>query len=207
MKSNIDKLVNRWSEEYKKERESANPFIEALGSESDRTVGIVSAILLDNWLERLIKYSYIKDSKVNTIFKDEHILRSFYAKINIAYFSGLIPKVFYHDLKLICDIRNKFAHNVTADLKFDDEIIKQRINQFSQISEELVKIYSPKLRFILTVSAITGHLEALSLILSKIRLPTLVKMLKLEEMRFEDMILTPERMKNIIKRTKTIPSC
>jgi DNA-binding MltR family transcriptional regulator len=151
-----DKLFDTWVEEGKKELDSLKPFWETLANESDRAVVIVSAILLDNLLERLIKTSYVKDPKVNTIFKDEHILRSFYTKVSIAYFSGLIPKAFYHDLKLICDIRNKFAHDVVANLKFDDKRIVQRINQFSQIREELVKIYPPKLRFVLNVSHIVS---------------------------------------------------
>ena len=200
-----DKLFDTWYEEGKKELDSLKPFWEAHENESDRAVVIVSAILLDNLLERLIKTSYVKDPKVNTIFKDEHILRSFYTKISIAYFSGLIPKAFYHDLKLICDIRNKFAHDVVADLKFDDERIVQRINQFSQIPEELVKIYPPKLRFVLNVSHIAGLLLAWCQFLSKVRLPNLVATLKLEEKQFSKHILTPEQLQNILESKRDTP--
>ena len=200
-----DKLFDTWVEEGKKELDSLKPFWKTLGNESDRSVVIVSAILLDNLLERLIKTSYVKDPNVNTIFKDEHILRSFYTKINIAYFSGLIPKAFYHDLKLICDIRNKFAHDVVADLKFDDERIVRRINQFSQISEELVKIYPPKLRFALNVSHIAGLLLAWCQFLSKVRLPNLVETLKLKEKQFAKYILTPEQLQNILESKRDNP--
>lgn len=194
-----DKPSNTSYEEDKKELDSLHPFWETLASESDRSVVIVSAILLDNLLERLIKTSYVKDPNVNTIFKDEHILRSFYTKINIAYFSGLIPKALHHDLKLICDIRNKFAHDVVADLKFDDERIVQRINQFSQIREELVKTYPPKLRFILNISHIAALLLAWSQHLPKLRLPNLVAILNLEEEQFSELIMTPEQLQNILK--------
>jgi len=196
---NNDKPSNTSYKEDKKELDSLHPFWETLASESDRSVVIVSAILLDNLLERLIKTSYVKDPNVNTIFKDEHILRSFYTKINIAYFSGLIPKALHHDLKLICDIRNKFAHDVVADLKFDDERIVQRINQFSQIREELVKIYPPKLRFILNISHIAALLLAWSQHLPKLRLPNLVAILNLEEEQFSELIMTPEQLQNILK--------
>jgi DNA-binding MltR family transcriptional regulator len=194
-----DKPSNTSYEEDKKELDSLHPFWETLASESDRSVVIVSAILLDNLLERLIKTSYVKDPNVNTIFKDEHILRSFYTKINIAYFSGLIPKALHHDLKLICDIRNKFAHDVVADLKFDDERIVQRINQFSQIREELVKIYPPKLRFVLNISHIAALLLVWSQHLPKLRLPNLVAILNLEEEQFSELIMTPEQLQNILK--------
>jgi len=194
-----DKLFDTWFEEGKKELDSLKPFWKAHENESDRAAAIVSAVLLDNLLERLIKTSYVEDPKVNTIFKDEHILRSFYTKISIAYFSGLIPKAFYHDLKLICDIRNKFAHDVVADLKFDDERIVRRINQFSQISEELVKIYQPKLRFALNVSHIACLLLAWCQLLSKVRLPNLVETLKLKEKQFAKCILTPEQLQDILE--------
>jgi DNA-binding MltR family transcriptional regulator len=194
-----DKLFDTWYEEGRRELDSLKPFWKAHESASDRAVAIVSAILLDNLLERLIKTSYVKDPKVNTIFKDEHILRSFYTKVSIAYFSGLIPKAFYHDLKLICDIRNKFAHDVVADLKFDDERIVRRINQFSQINEELAKIYPPRLRFTLTVSHIAGLLLAWCQLLSKVRLPNLVETLKLKEKQFAKYILTPEQLQNILE--------
>jgi len=200
-----DKLFDTWYEEGERELDSLKPFWKAHENASDRAVAIVSAILLDNFLERLIKTSYVKDPNVNIIFKDEHILRSFYTKISIAYFSGLIPKDFYHDLKLICDIRNKFAHDVVADLKFDDERIVRRINQFSQISEELVKIYPPKLRFALNVSHIAGLLLAWCQFLSKVRLPNLVETLKLKEKQFAEYILTPEQLQNILESKRDNP--
>ena len=200
-----DKWIDTWVEEGKEDLASLYPFWEAIAKESDRAIVIVSAILLDNLLERLIKTSYVKDPKVNTIFKDEHILRSFHTKISIAYFSGLIPKAFYHDLKLICDIRNKFAHDVIADLNFDDERIVQRINQFSQIREELIKIYPPRLRFALNVSHIAGLLVAWCHLLPKLSQPNLVAMLKLEERDFAELIMTPEQLQNILESERDNP--
>lgn len=198
-------LSDKWFEEGKKELDSLKPFWEAFGNETDRAIGIVSACLLDSLLERLIKTSYIKDPKVNTIFKDEHVLQSFYTKISIAYFSGLIPKAFYHDLKLICEIRNKFAHNVVAELKFDNELIVQRINRFSQIRKELVNIYPPKLRFTLVVTHIAGLLLAWSQLLSKMKPSSWVEMLKLEEKLWEDLIMTPEQIQDMIQSERGNP--
>lgn len=199
MQFSRDELSDKWFEEGKEELDSLKPFWEAFENETDRAIGIVSACLLDSLLERLIKASYVKDPKVNSIFKDEHILQSFYTKINIAYFSGLIPKAFHHDLKLICDIRNKFAHRLVADLRFNDEVIVKRINRFSQIREDLVKIYPPKLRFELIVSHIAGLLLAWCQLLSKIRPANFVEMLKLEEKRFEELILTPDKVQRILE--------
>jgi DNA-binding MltR family transcriptional regulator len=200
-----DKLSDTWFEKSKKALDFFEPFVQTLARESDRAVVIVAAIMLDNLLEQLIKNSYVRDPKVNTIFKDEHILQSFHTKISIAYFSGLIPKALYHDLKLICEIRNKFAHDVVADLKFDDKRIVQRINQFSQIGEELVKTYPPKLSFLLNVSHIAGLLLSWCQFLSKERLPNLVTMLKLEEKQFAELILTPEQLQNIFEPKRDNP--
>jgi len=202
---NNDKWIDTWTKEGEEDLASLKPFWEAIAKESDRAIVIVSTILLDNLLERLIKTSYIKDPKVNTIFKDEHVLRSFYTKINIAYFSGLIPKVFYHDLRLICDIRNKFAHDVIADLRFDDKRIVQRIDQFSQIHEEFIKIYPPKVRFLLNVSHIAGFLVVWCHLLPKLSLPNLVTMLKLEEKQFAELIMTPGELQNILESERDTP--
>lgn len=201
MQSSLRKLFDKWIKEHEEEKKVLEPFFKAFGRESDRTIGIVSACLLDSLLESLIKASYIKDPNVNRIFKDEHVLQSFYTKINIAYFSGLIPKGFYHNLKLINEIRNKFAHNVVADIQFSDEIIVRRIDRFAHIPKELVKVYPPRLRFDLIVSHIIGFLEAMIKVLSTMRPPTIVEMLKFKEKekRFEEMILTPNRILDIIK--------
>jgi len=199
-----DKLFDKWSELEKKSWDFIKPFVKTLARESDRAFAIIAAILLDNLLEKLIKVSYIKNPKVNEIFKNENILRSFYTKISIAYFSGLIPKACYHDLKLICEIRNKFAHDVVADLKFDDKRIVQRIHQFSQIREELVKLYPPKLTFTLNFGYTAGLLSSWCDFLVKERLPNLVEVLKLEEIP-PQVVLTAEQIKNILKSVRDNP--
>jgi hypothetical protein len=193
-----DKWVDTWVEEGKEDLASLNPFWKAMDKESDRAIAIISAILLDNLLERLIKASYIKDPRVDTIFKNDHILRSFHTKISIAYFSGLIPKFLYNDLKLICEIRNKFAHDVVADLEFDDRRIVQRIDQFSQIHEELIKIYPPKLRFLLNLAHIAGLWLSLCRAIRELSLPNIVAELDMGGKQFADMILTPEEIQNIL---------
>ena len=125
----MDKLEESFFQKLRgKMEERSEPFHIVLEQGSDRATAIVSACVLDNLLERLIRVFYIKDSQVKSLFKDGHLLQSFFVKINTAYFSGLIPKVIYHDLKLICEIRNKFAHKVTANLNFNSNVISQRIN-------------------------------------------------------------------------------
>ena len=72
--------------------ERSKPFSIALQEGNDRATAIISACLLDNLLERLIRAFYVKDPTVGMLFKTDHILQSFFSKIHIAYFSGLIPQ-------------------------------------------------------------------------------------------------------------------
>ncbi len=191
--------IDNWLEEGQKELIQLKPFWQALQDETDRGTAIISSCLLDSLLEKLIQASFIRDPRVKLLFKNDHILQSFFAKVNIAYFSGLIPKAFYDDLKLICEIRNKFAHAVIADLKFTDIAITQHINEFTQIPESLREIYTPRLKFALVVSHIAGLLLAWKQLLSEFRLPSLVKLLKLDEKNWNELIITPSQIRSIIE--------
>lgn len=100
---------NDFMEALNKIRSEKDALWTAFEDNMDRAFAIVVASVLDDLLEDIIKASYIKDPKVKSLFKDDHILQSFHSKIHIAYFSGLIPEFMYCDLKLVCQTRNKFA--------------------------------------------------------------------------------------------------
>lgn len=185
----------------KQKLDELQPIWQALSHETDRTTAILSASVLDDLLEKLIRASFIKNTRVNSIFKDDHILQSFFAKINITYFSGLKPEVFYHDLKLIGEIRNRFAHSIVADLEFTHETISQRIDKFSQIPKHLAELYPPRLRFVLMVSHIAGLLLSWEAWLLTLKPPNLVELIKSERIPFENFIITPEQIQDIIGRT------
>jgi len=157
------------------------PFWRAFKEESDRAVAIVAACLLDDLLERIIRASYIQDSQVKSLFKDSNMLQPFSTKINIAYFSGLIPNVIYDDLKLICEIRNKFAHAVIADLKFTDKTIVQKIDKFTAGRKTISELSAPRTDFIFLVSRTVAILQVLEEMLSRMRPPHLVEVLHLDK--------------------------
>jgi DNA-binding MltR family transcriptional regulator len=185
--------------ERKKLHES---FLKAFSKETDRAVGIISVCYLDDLLEKLIRASYVKDPKLSSLFKNDQLLQSFFAKINLAYFSGLIPEVIYHDLKLIGEIRNRFAHAVIADLKFTDEIISQKINKFAQLPPNVIDIYPPRLKFELIVVHTGAFLQKCEELLPVMRPPNLVELFKLDESPFQVMILTPSEIKDIMQKAK-----
>jgi len=186
------------SEERPKELRYFDPYWQSLQGETDRGGAVLYAILLDGLLEKLLQASFIKDSRVKLLFKDDHILQSFYAKINLAYFAGLIPKPIFEDLKLICRIRNKFAHSVVSDPKFTNAAIARLINQFSQIPESLRETYPPRLKFYLVVQHIATLLLAWTKLIDASGLPNLVNLLKLEEENWSDAILKPDEIRSVI---------
>ena len=177
------------------------PFWDALSKESDRAVAVIAVCVLDDLLERIIRASYVKNPQVKSLFKNDHILQSFFAKINIAYFSGLIPDVFYHDLKLICEIRNRFAHALIADLKFTDEKIVQHIDKFRFGPKAIIKLPNPRAKFTLVVSQIVGLLQVLEQILLKTRPAHLVELLNLNEATFPEWRLTDSEIRNLLRKS------
>ena len=173
-----------WStfqEECEKKLDELDPFWKSFEKESDRAVAIVVACLLDDLLEKIIKASYVRDPQVKSIFKNSNILQPLSNKINIAYFSGLIPNFAYHDLKLICGIRNKFAHAIIADLNFSDTSIVQRIEKFIAGPKKIDELSEPKTKFTIVVAQYVAILQAIEHMLSKARPPHLVELFKLNE--------------------------
>ena len=185
--------------------QETGPIDEMFRETSDRAFGIVVACYLDNMLEKLIRAAYIKDPQVSSIFKNEQILQSFFAKINIAYFSGLIPKFVYHDLKLICEIRNRFAHEVIAELRFTNEAIEQRIEKCELRPRTLDGVSAPALKFVIVATQIGSLLRFLEMSLSKVGSPKLMELFNLDEMPFEEMALTKDEIIHILSKTATSP--
>jgi DNA-binding MltR family transcriptional regulator len=178
------------------------PFWKAFDKETDRATAIVAGCLLDDLLERIIRASYVKDPQVKSLFKNDHILQSLFPKINIAYFSGLIPSVIYHDLKLMCEIRNRFAHAVIADLRFTDETVVQRIDRFALGPKTVTAVYPPKMKFIVVVSQIVAVLQVLEYVLSKKRPAHLVELLELDKAPFTEWALTQAEIRKLLPKDK-----
>jgi DNA-binding MltR family transcriptional regulator len=170
----VPESINRAMDEHM-------PFWKVLSKESDRTIAIMAVCLFDNMLERMIQASYVKNPQVKSLFKNDHILQSFFSKINIAYFSGLIPDFVYHDLKLICEIRNRFAHALIADPKFTDKYISQRIDRLRLMPKSVMQLAHPRAKFTFVVPQIMGILNVLEHILVKSRPVHLVEVLNMSE--------------------------
>ena len=183
--------------EAQKERQA---FFDAFYKETDRGLAIVLVCFLDNMLEKLIRAVYRKDPRIKILFKDNQVLQSFYNKVCIAHFSRLIPEPFYDDLKLVGEIRNRFAHSVLDTVSFNDVSITQKIDRFKQLPPEYKNIYPPKLKFLL----ITVHMGTF---IQGLRYGRLGKgTIKIDDMCNTDLatlrgcILTPQEIEELMKR-------
>ncbi|SFN67319.1 MltR family transcriptional regulator [Nitrosospira briensis] len=96
-------------------------FLETIDKESDRGCVLVSAAIIDECLEILLRSQLSqKEPKVlNSLFSGQGPLSSFWSKIQFARAMELIPGWIYDDLERIRGLRNIFAHRYdSAD--FDD---------------------------------------------------------------------------------------
>lgn len=91
--------------------------LEEMKGASDRAIGIIAASLVEIHLLKLIKQTFITETKSNgkettqeTMFRSSGPLGSFSSRIQLAYIMGLISAELFKDLTTIKDIRNRFAH-------------------------------------------------------------------------------------------------
>ncbi len=198
----MGKTPSAYEQDYfrRKEQEEKEAFFEAFNRETDRGLAIASVCYLDDMLEKLIRVAYRKDPRIKILFKNNQILQPFYNKVCIAYFSGLIPEAVYDDLKLVGEIRNKFAHSVLQILSLSDVSIAQKIDKLKQLPADSKKEYSPRLKFLLIIVHIGSLLRVYKELLLELGLMMIGGMFNTEVTTLQGCILTPLEMKEIIKR-------
>ncbi len=182
-----------------KEQKETDAFFEVFGKETDRGLAIASVCYLDNTLEKLIKAAYRKDQRIKILFKDNQILQSFYNKVCIAYFSGLIPEAVYDDLKLLGEIRNRFAHSVLETVSLNDLPITQKIDKLKQLPPDLKK-YPPRLAFMLITVHIGSLLRGYKEGLLELGIMKIGGMFNTDVTTLQSCILTPLQIKELMKR-------
>lgn len=106
-----------------------------LEKKDERTISILGGTFLEMALENLLREFFPDEEKdVDNLFMYPQALANFSNKINLAFCLGLIDKVVKDDLKLVKNIRNKFAHDLYVS--FDDAQIKSWVRElkFHKIS-------------------------------------------------------------------------
>jgi DNA-binding MltR family transcriptional regulator len=204
-KLDVEKTIREILNDISREAdEDKGVFWNAFKERSDRGFAILMGSVMDNTLERLIEAAYVKDNKVKQLFKEERILGTTMAKIKIAYFSGYLPEYIYHDLILVNTIRNKFAHEIIADLSFENEPIKQYVDNCVLAYDPIKGFVFTKLKFMLVVTQIHAILETLARLLRKIRPWHLMEILDFNELNFEGWRLTTAEIAGIFERFKKL---
>jgi mannitol operon repressor len=99
-------------------------FLQDFQKESDRGGALVGAALLDTRLERLLLSHMVEGKVTNELVIGRNApLGTFSSRINACFALGLITTLERHDLNLVRNIRNEFAHREHG-LTFEDEKIK-----------------------------------------------------------------------------------
>jgi DNA-binding MltR family transcriptional regulator len=118
----LDKIKNIYNE-----REN---FHSALGKETDRGKCLTSASYFEYQLGHIIDKKLVGDNKIKVkLFDFNGPLGTFSARIDMAYYLGLIGKEAKRDLHTLRKMRNVFAHDYSA-ITFDDKPICNLCNEF-----------------------------------------------------------------------------
>lgn len=83
--------------------------VTAYHGESDRSAIVLAGSFAEHYLATYLRHFMVADAEIERLF-EVGPLSSFDARINIAYAFRLISKTHREDLRLIKDIRNRFAH-------------------------------------------------------------------------------------------------
>ena len=110
-------------------------FFDELKLESDRGASILAAIWIEELLTRKLKTLFSKgNSKAREKLYGQGSFSSFSSKINAAYCLGWLDQDTYHDINLVRNIRNSFAHQLHGlslhGLSLESSKIKDLIIQF-----------------------------------------------------------------------------
>lgn|SRR4030067_305509 len=116
-------------------------YTEQLSHESDRGTVIVSAVLMDEALEDLIKAKLVPSpEREDELFVGAYAtLGNFSAKIDFSYRLGLISLSTRNSLHIIRKLRNDFAHSSLKE-SFNSSIVKGRVRELFKMNKDLLDV-------------------------------------------------------------------
>jgi len=116
-------------------------YVKQLREESERGAVIVSAALMDEALEELIKAKLVPSpEKKDELFIGAYApLDNFSAKIDFAYRIGIIGFSIRASLHLLRKLRNDFAHSA-LQMSFDSSSVRDRIRELFKLNKELLDV-------------------------------------------------------------------
>jgi hypothetical protein len=109
-------------------------FCQEFERETDRACVILSAAMLEQALDALLKAYLVPITGKDTLLDDVYSpISSFNAKIDLCHRIGLISAKFCRDLHLIRRIRNDFAHDVSG-CNFNNNDVRSRVLEIRRSS-------------------------------------------------------------------------
>ena len=103
-------------------------------------------------------------------------------------------------IKIICDIRNKFAHSLSTELTFTDKTISGKIGRMQLRPKYLDDIDNPKFQFSIAISTIETTLLIFSKLIPIFGPKNFVEIYKWNEHPPEDLVLPKEELLNTLKK-------
>ena len=144
-------------------------FRRELTKESDRGCALLAASHLDFMLEKTLRQILCGTNKhLDSLFDFNGPLGTFSGKILLTYSLGLLSDYHLKDLQSIRKIRNEFGHTPKI-ISFDEPQITKFTNGLKLVANSRAE--TSRLKFISSVSLISGTLEAVSLTKKKFEVP------------------------------------
>ena len=95
----------------------------------DHTAAILLTAELERLLNMILKEYFLPNRRnIRDILSPEGSCGALYAQIELAYRLGIITEVIAHDLHIVREIRNRFAHG-THEMSFESEELKNKLPQ------------------------------------------------------------------------------
>jgi hypothetical protein len=111
--------------------EGTEHIFEGIREDSPRAAAMLAGALMDELLKGAISYRLVELNKEDSdgLFTGNAPLATFSAKIRVSYALGIIGKRTRHDIELVREIRNGFAHTL-RDLSFETPELTKMCSQF-----------------------------------------------------------------------------
>ncbi len=131
------------------------------GGESDRSVAIVGASLLEAALQHALTARLVQHRAVTALFQGTGPLATLSAKIDMALATGLVQEWEWEEMNRIRRIRNRFAHGLQAR-SFRDPVVAQMCDALKLVRKPFFpgRFVSAKTRYMTVCGVLAALLGA-----------------------------------------------
>lgn len=132
--------------------------VEDLERETDRGVALLAVAFLDDVLDVMLRAVMVNEPEaVNRLMGTGRALESFGARTHLAYCMGLLGRDVYHDVNLVREIRNDFAHRQPTS--FEAEEIRGKCQRLKAAATVMADAgCTARERYTATVVMLANHL-------------------------------------------------